>query len=233
MQAATEATSLESRMQRLERFAEFAAIWLQDLIFPPSCGNCGRVDYRFCASCRHTLEQTAVLLSPGTREAPGELDALIATGKHRGVLRSAVRAFKYDGARDLALPLANRLVEALRLVDWRIDFVAPVPLSADREAERGYNQSALLSQPVVAATGLAVRADAIRRIRKTHQQAMLSGHERRTNVKNAFCASQNVNGLSVLLIDDVVTTGSTLRECARALKAKGADAVYGITISHA
>ncbi|MDE2774325.1 MAG: ComF family protein [Chloroflexota bacterium] len=233
MQAATEATSVESRMQRLERFAEFAAIWLQDLIFPPSCGNCGRVDYRFCASCRHTLEQTAVVLSPGTRETPDELDALIATGKHRGILRSAVQAFKYDGARDLALPLANRLVEALRLVDWRIDFVAPVPLSADREAERGYNQSALLCQPFVAATGLAARADAIRRIRKTHQQAMLSGHERSANVKNAFRASQNVNGLSVLLIDDVVTTGSTLRECARALKAKGADAVYGITISHA
>ena len=220
-------------MQRLERSARFAAIWLQDLIFPASCGNCGRVDYRFCAKCRHILELTAVALPHAMRETPAELDALIATGKHHGVLRNAVLAFKYDGARDLALPLANRLVEALRSVDWRIDIVAPVPLSADREAERGYNQSALLSQPVVAATGLAARADAIRRVRKTNQQAMLTGQERRNNVKNAFRANQNVSGLSVLLIDDVVTTGSTLGECARALKSKGAAAVYGITISHA
>ena len=220
-------------MQRLERFAEFAAIWLQDLIFPASCGNCGRVDYRFCASCCHQLERTEVAPSRGTRQTPNELDALIATGEHRGILRNAVLAFKYDGARDLALPLANRLVVALRSVDWRIDFVAPVPLSAEGEADRGYNQSALLSQHVIAATGLAARADAIRRIRMTNRQARLCAQERRINVRNAFCARQNVSGLSVLLIDDVVTTGSTLNECARALRAKGAATVYGITISQA
>lgn len=220
-------------MQRLERYTGFAANWLQDLIFPPSCGNCGRVDYHFCASCRHTLEQTAVRLSPGTRETPDELDALIATGKHRGVLQNAVQAFKYDGARDLALPLANRLVEALRSVDWRIDFVAPVPLFADREAERGYNQSALLCHYFAAATGIKTRADYLTRTRATSQQALLSGADQRDNVRDAFAAHDDARGLSALLIDDVVTTGSTLGECARALKAKGAGAVYGITISHA
>ena len=233
MLAAKEATGVERRMQRLERFAEFAAIWLQDLIFPPSCGNCGRVDYRFCSGCRHMLEQSAVVPSPGTRETPDELDALIATGKHHGVLRNAVQAFKYDGARDLALPLANRLVEALRSVEWRIDAVVPVPLFADREAERGYNQSALLCQYFAAATDIKSRADFLTRTRATSQQALLSQPDRRENVRDAFAAHDDARGLSALLIDDVVTTGSTLGECARALKAKGADAVYGITISHA
>lgn len=233
MQTAMEARSVESQMQRLERSAALAAIWLQDLIFPPSCGNCGRVDYRFCASCLQTLEQTAVLLSPGTRETPDELDALIATGKHHGVLQKAVQAFKYDGARDLAFPLANRLVEALRSVNWRIDAVVPVPLFADREAERGYNQSALLCQYFAAATGIKTRADYLTRTRATSQQAMLSGAERRENVRDAFAAHEDARGLSALLIDDVVTTGSTLGECARALKAKGAGAVYGIAVSHA
>ena len=225
-----EGRAISSQSQRLELNTARAAEWLLDLIFPPACSNCGRVDFRFCTGCLHELERAPVAVSRRRIEA---LDGLGVTGKHRGLLRNAVRAFKYDGARDLAMPLADRLVKALRMADWLIDAIVPVPLFADREAERGYNQSELLCQQVALATGIPARAEVLRRIRQTSQQALLSEADRRENVRNAFEASAGLSGLSVLLVDDVATTGATLGECASALRASGASKVYGIAVSYA
>ena len=229
MQAATEATSVESRMQRLERFAEFAALWLQDLIFPPSCGNCGRVDYRFCAACLHELEQASLAVS---RLPVDAMNGLCATGGHRGLIQNAVHAFKYNDARELAMPLADRIVKTLHELNLTIDALVPVPLFADREAERGYNQSELLCQHLALKTGIPLRPAVLKRNRNTSQQALLSEADRRENVRNAFAASADVMGLSILLVDDVATSGSTLRECAKALRNRGAGLIYGIVVSH-
>jgi ComF family protein len=226
----TEAASTDGSLHRLERKVKQGAHWLLDLVFPPICGNCGRVDFRFCASCLRELEQVPVTAARREVEA---LDEVRATGEHCGVLQNALQAFKYQGATGLSEPLAARLIKALLERNWHIDVIVPVPLFADREEERGYNQSTLLSVHVVSAMGIPSRADNLKRVRATSRQAMLSGLERPDNVKDAFEASDDVKGLSVLLIDDVTTTGSTLRECANALRAKGAGTVYGIAVSHA
>jgi ComF family protein len=222
--------SPDNRLLQLERGAAKAWCWLQDLVFPPACANCGRVDFRFCARCWRALEQIPVL----ARSVPvEELDSLIATGKHRDLLQNALQGFKYDGIRELAEPLAARLAMALRVVDWRVDVIVPVPLFAEREAERGYNQAALLGQHLSAELGVAYKADSLKRVRETQQQAQLTQEERRSNVRDAFEARGAIKGLVVLLVDDVVTTGSTLGECAIALKDKGARSVCGIAVSSA
>lgn len=233
MQASTEITATDNQKHWIEQRVAAIANWLQDLIFPPVCGNCGRVDFRFCAGCLRELEQAAVKAAAGARDVAAALDGLLATGAHRGVLQNAVQAFKYEGAVDLAAPLAQRLVVALRSTVWQVDAVVPVPLFADREADRGYNQSSLLSHHVSAATGIRSRAGCLRRVRNTNQQALLSVADRRENVRDAFEANEDARGLSILLVDDVITTGSTLRECAIALREHGAIAVYGIAVSHA
>ena len=225
-----EAAAKDGTIVRLAKSATLAREWLLDLVFPPTCGNCGRVDYRFCHDCLGELGRVPVA---ATRREARALDALCATGAHDGVLRKALQSFKYEGATLLSATLAARLTAGLRERNWPIDVIVPVPLFADREEERGYNQSALLSEPVASAMGVPCRAVYLRRIRSTSQQAALSETERRENVKDAFEASEEVKGLSVLLIDDVVTTGSTLGECASALRAKGASKVYGIAVSHA
>lgn len=222
-------TTSESYFRRIELGAIRAAEWLQDLVFPPSCSHCGRVDFRFCPACLYELEQVPIALSQLRVES---LDALCATGGHRGLLQSTIQAFKYDGARELAMPLADRLVKALRILNLPIDAIVPVPLFADRQAERGYNQSELLCQQMVLKTGIPARPTLLKRIRETSQQALLSEEDRRKNVRDAFEASADANGLSVLLVDDVATTGSTLRECAKALRKQGAGHIYGIAVSH-
>lgn len=214
----------------LGRTAVQAADWLLDLVFPPMCANCGRVDARFCAACRDELAGCPVEIR---HYSVGGLDGVCATGKQIGVLGEAVKAFKYESATDLRDPLAERLRVAIRAQAWALDAVVPVPLHADRLLERGYNQSALLGARLAQTLGVRYAPGLLRRIRSTGQQARLSGSERQRNVAGAFAADPSVRDLSVLLIDDVVTTGATLGECAAALRAWNAAGVYAIAVSHA
>ena len=219
-----------ANIRRLELAALKTTERLVDLVFPPTCANCGRVDARFCAICRRALARYPHEIS---HQAVDHLDRLSATGKQQGLLANAVKAFKYEDATNLCDILAERLVLTLREQDWRIDAVSPVPLHADRLLERGYNQAALLGEQLAQTLGIRFEPGLLRRIRSTSQQAQLSSSERLRNVVGAFQADPAVRGLSVLLVDDVVTTGATLSECAAALRARDAADVYGIAVSHA
>lgn len=225
-----QAVTKHSTFDRLGLWAVKAADWLQDLVFPPICGHCGRVDARFCRLCRDELARHPHEIS---HHAVDELDGVCATGAQQAVLASAVRPFKYEGATDLRDLLAERLTWAVYEQGWSLDAVVPVPLHADRLLERGYNQAALLGERLAQTLGIRFEPGLLGRIRNTDQQARLSGSERQQNVAGAFAADPAAQGLSVLLVDDVVTTGATLSECAAALRARNAEAVYAIAISHA
>ena len=155
-----------------------------------------------------------------------------ATGWHSdATLRAAVHAFKYEGELALAEPLAERLIEALIWLDWHFDIIVPIPLHDERLRERGYNQSELLADFVAAELDIHCAYDCVVRVRNTESQAKLSGADRRDNVKGAFEVMENVEGLRILLVDDVVTSGETIGECANKLREHGAAAVYGIAVS--
>ena len=225
------AAAADSALYRQTRRLGLQALaWLVDLVFPPTCANCSRVDARFCAACRAQLARHPLKMS---QHRADRLDGLCSTGGHQDVLASAVRALKYQGATDLSGLLAQRLILALSAQNWRIDAAIPVPLHADRLLKRGYNQAELLGERAAQAHGIRLDPGLLRRTRNTSQQARLSGEERLQNVSGAFEASPAAQGLSILLIDDVVTTGATLIECAAALRARKATAVYGVAICHA
>ncbi len=201
--------------------------WLVDLIFPPTCGGCHRVDFRWCDVCLDHLQKIPVAFE--NRPQRG-MAGVCATGLHDGMLKRAVQAFKYHGAIELAEPLAKRLVTILERQKWELDIIIPVPLSAARLAERGYNQANLLSQQVARHMGIPCQPDCLQRTRDTSQQTLLNARQRVENVKDAFSAAGDVANRSILLIDDVVTTGSTLNACADALRSAGVAAVYAIAV---
>ncbi len=204
--------------------------WFVDLIFPPTCHGCGRVDTHWCDVCLAELNTVPITI---TDLSQNNLAGLCATGHHTGKLQEAIQSLKYYNTPHLAIPLGNRLTTALQTKQWIIDTIVPVPLFAAREQKRGYNQAYLLSQQVESMSNITCQPNLLQRHRDTNQQVGLSASERRENVKDAFDVTIDVTDLSVLIIDDVVTTGSTLDSCATALLSAGAKTVYALTVTHA
>jgi ComF family protein len=147
-------------------------------------------------------------------------------------LRAAVHAFKFRGKRALARPLADLVLEQCRgELALEADALVPVPLAAARERARGYNQAALLAECVGRILARPVQPRWLGRARPTLPQSDLTADERHRNVRGAFRASPAVAGRHVLVIDDVLTTGATAAECARALRAGGARIVGILTVA--
>jgi ComF family protein len=108
----------------------------------------------------------------------------------------------------------------------------PVPLHLSRERERGYNQSALLAKELSRLTGIPLATDLLRRTIDTAPQVTMDDYEqRRSNIAGAFECIGDPSGLNVLLVDDVITTGSTMSACAAPLKSQGAARVWGLALA--
>jgi len=188
-------------------------------IAPPRCAACDApVDLRavFCAACAATLR-------------PGDARAAFVYG---GAVATAITRFKYERRPDLARPLAHLLMRVTRAIDPP-DLVVPVPLHPSRLAERGYNQAALLARPVAADFGARFAPTALVRTRDTPHQAHLDRAARAANVDGAFGVRRDVRARDVLVIDDVVTTGATVRACMRALLDAGAARVRAVAVAYA
>jgi ComF family protein len=149
-------------------------------------------------------------------------------------LRNALHRLKYN--RDIALGeiLAREMIHTLSLTAWKVDLVAPVPISLSRRSERGYNQAALLARPIALYYGLGYRPKALVKSRETRSQVGLTVEERKANVNGAFFAEQRiVKGKNILVVDDVTTSGATLNACAQVLRLAGAKEIYCLTLARA
>ncbi|MBI3698328.1 MAG: ComF family protein [Acidobacteria bacterium] len=153
-------------------------------------------------------------------------------GIYEGPLERVIQLLKYDRmrplARELALRMANLVGEA-----GRVDLLAPVPLHRKRQWERGFNQAELLASELGRICGIPVDGVLLRRERATETQTGLAHNQRRLNVRGAFAARRPVEGRHVALVDDVITTGATMSECARVLKQAGAARVVALAAARA
>ena len=214
-----------------------------DVIWPPLCLVCGQADdtgQGCCNGCRAEMPtirehcRTCGLELARTVEACGEclgrppsFDRAVAGFGYRAPVASLVQRFKFDGdlaaGRVLARLLAERLAEADAA---RPDLMVPVPLNWRRHWRRGFNQAELLCRDLSLHFGGLPWADALERSRPTVTQSELPADRRAGNVKGAFALGNLPRGVRhAVLVDDVMTTGSTLRECARVLKRAGVDRV--------
>jgi ComF family protein len=189
----------------------------------------------FCAQCRTPFQNAFPLDEHGRcgicRHGLRGFDAAYCFGAYDGILRELIHLYKYGKVQSLAKPLGDWIAAALPR-DERFDVVAPVPLHWRREWRRGFNQSELLAWTLSKRTAIPM-IRALRRDRSTASQAGLSNTARRRNVTTAFhCRRPDaVTGKRILLIDDVMTTGSTAAACAAALKRAGAIRVTLLTVA--
>lgn len=202
--------------------------------FAPECAACAAplaspLDGCICGRCWGSIEPAPVVEWPA-----GPLAKASAAGDYIGSLRQIIHAFKYDGRRSLARPLAGLMRASGRDVLDAADCVVPVPLHPWRRVRRGFNQATDLA----AWLGPPVRP-LLWRVHATRPQANLSADDRRRNVRRAFRMSPlarartrgDIHGQVVVLVDDVRTTGATLHACAEALAAAGAGEVRALTVA--
>ncbi|MCU0480047.1 MAG: ComF family protein [Anaerolineae bacterium] len=205
--------------------------WGLDLLFPPRCGNCGRVDIGWCDACTALLQATPI----ASHTTPlNNAFTVISSGIHADILREALHNLKYLRQTQLAPLLATRLTHLFAELDWRPDFITTVPMHPKKLAKRGYNQAGLIADAFADQVNLPYLPDALIRTKETISQVGLSAQERQENMRDVFNAHSNeIQGKIMLIVDDVLTTGATLSECAEALIDGGAQAVFGMTITHA
>lgn len=153
-------------------------------------------------------------------------------GLYEGTLKEAINLIKYYGIKRLSKPLSEMTFTMLD--NKHTDAIIPVPLYKKRLRQRGFNQSALFAKHLADHTGIPLFLDYLIKTRDTVPQVGLSAKERRKNMKNAFAVINEklIQGKDVLLVDDVFTTGATVRECSKVLKKSGAKDVYVITLTH-
>jgi competence protein ComFC len=226
---------------------------LVSLVYPSSCAVCGAtVDYGeqlcgpctadaprlrapFCARCSQPFAGafTDSFTCANCHDRVLHFDAAVSAYRSRGVVRKVMHDFKYGGQLHLRRLLGGWLCETLadpRLAGRRFDCIVPVPLHPARQRERGFNQAEILARLLGRHSALPVRP-LLQRIRYTTTQTQFDRDERMENLAGAFRLRRgsNVQEFRVLLIDDVLTTGSTLSECAAVLKKAGARSVHAAT----
>ncbi len=200
-----------------------------DFFFPPRCIQCNRAGSLLCARC-----QDQIRVPPPYTEPGNPLTECRSTADFGGPIQQAIHSLKYKGRWSYAVPLGHRLARELARSDWQPTLITATPLHEARLQSRGYNQAALLAAPLALSTGIPFRPDAIRRVRDTPAQVGLGARERQINVAGAFQAEPGlVAGQHVVIVDDVYTTGATLRACASALLEAGAIKVWALTVASA
>lgn len=162
-------------------------------------------------------------------------DGCVSIGLYAGRLKDMIHRLKYKGFAHIGVSLGHVLADAFVDAAWprRRSVIVPIPLHADRLAERGYNQAELIAQGLSSVLSLPLAVDALTRVRRTADQKHLLGASRARNVRGAFAVHRvsAVSDRDVLLVDDVMTTGSTINEAARTLKRSGARGVLGAVVA--
>jgi len=189
------------------------------------CARCGANlvgEEKFCLNCQNN-----------------ELDFDIARSvfKFDGEMKKLIHNFKYNNKPYISSTLAFCMADLFNTLKWKVNFVIPVPSSKETLKERGYNQAELLAKEFCELTNLELNTQILRKIKHTQQQANLGFKERKENLSGSFDIDlswrKELKGKTILLIDDVITSCSTISECAKILKKRGAARVLVLAVARA
>ena len=194
--------------------------------------NLVRLPFPFCVECRSLVEKDS-----HCRQCQNEsdLDLVYSLGAFDDSYQNLIYAFKYDQLTNLGKRLGTALGEQIK-EDKRftgLDFLIPVPLHPSRKRKRGFNQSEILTDEISQKIGLPALKDVLRKKKRTKDQTNLNAMQREENVRGAFEIKNKdmVLNKNIVLVDDVITTGATLKECARTLAQAGASRILGLTVA--
>ena len=207
-----------------------------DYVYPNVCGFCNKIiskEYT-CKTCQEKLkymyeaEQQFISVR-------NNFDILICAYKYKGFVRTRILEYKFKNKKYLYASLSERLIKLLLKYAYEIDFVVPVPIHRKRNFQRGYNQSLLIAKFIALKLNLKLDNNIIKKIVNNKPQSLISVNKKAQNVQNVY-KIKNANriiGKTILLIDDIYTTGATVNECSKVLKEYGVKKIIVATIAKA
>jgi ComF family protein len=210
-----------------------------DFALPPVCVGCGKpINYHkdfVCLECLKTLND----ISNTVYQAPN-VDYFFSVYKfdEENPIQKIIHSLKYEQMKSIGIKFGKILGEKIKeRINVTFDYIVPVPLHRAKERERKFNQSTFLCRGANSVLNIELGEKCLMRLRYTESQTKLSVDERKENVKDAFVVrkqyTENILGKNIILVDDVVTTGSTILECASVLKSAGYDKVLACTLAKA
>jgi ComF family protein len=233
---------------------------LLNLVFPPVCPICQTLlngkgnDYLLCATCRTAIkpihppycprcglpvssgDEAGYLCGPCMKEKR-HFEIHRSSGLYDGALKEAIHTFKYGGVFSLVRLFGDLLQPTLQTLsrEYPLDVMIPVPLHIRRLRERGFNQAFLLVKELNRRIGISYKGRVLKKIKDTPVQSSLKKRERRKNLTGVFQVkdTEAIQGKSVVLVDDVYTTGATVNECSHTLLKAGAERVAVLTVARA
>jgi ComF family protein len=218
-------------------------IW--DIIFPKKCINCKKEGSYLCEDCLFLIEINPFeycLCEKMEKRNKCEncrnksLDKILsATSFNNHIVKEAIHKLKYSYIEELSTPLAFLILNHLQTIDCQIDnsfILIPVPIHIKKKRKRGFNQSEEIAKIISQSTGIKL-STALIKTKETKPQMELNRIERIENIKDCFAINEKkeIENKTIILLDDVYTTGSTMNECAKILKENGAKEVWGLTIA--
>ncbi|MFH1771855.1 MAG: ComF family protein [Candidatus Omnitrophota bacterium] len=223
----------------------------KNIFFPPVCFSCSRkitkgllclgcyqkIEFIKPGGCRFCLEPLKSNKKGLCRECakdPPAYSRLISIAYYKNPLINLIRSFKYKNYDFLARYLSNLIIESLKKESGllgKYDFITSVPMHPFKHTQRGYNQAELLAKEIGKSFKMPYENDIIVEHSFKHSQATLKGTQRRDNVKNAFSAKSSVKGKKIIIVDDIFTTGATIKACACALSEKGTLDILAVTLA--
>lgn len=204
---------------------------LANMVYPAKCIFCRQIvnsdsDLQICRTCYEKLPFMKEAFQSATQGRAGYCDGVLSVFHYTGIVKESIIRYKFNNKPGYYRTYAGLIAERLAgMADaTRYDMVLSVPLHRKRELSRGYNQALLISRFISRRLKIPERSELLKRSKRTEAQSLLDRQKRHENVRNAFIvtAPGKVYGKTILLVDDIMTTGSTLEECCRVLKQAGA-----------
>ncbi|OIO44500.1 MAG: hypothetical protein COZ34_04040 [Candidatus Pacebacteria bacterium CG_4_10_14_3_um_filter_34_15] len=212
-------------------------IWqnLIEIIFPCFCINCGKRNTLLCCNCYEQIE-----FFPFNFDASKQMnfiDEVIIVCKYRGVVKKLIHDFKYKSVIGIGDIIAKLIYRSVNIPEC--DFLVPIPIHKNKKSKRGFNQSEEMIKSLSKLTNIPYKNLLIKQKNTKSQMSIRTKEERKINLKDSFTINYklleeigvNEVGKTVMLVDDVLTTGSTLDECAKILKANGIKKVIGLALA--
>lgn len=207
-----------------------------NILYPPTCGICGKLNDEFlCKKCEIMLNKHSKFAIEKNENIKSNFNEHLYIFKYEGIIRSTILNYKFKDKSYMYKTFVNFLLKNKKFFEilQTYDTIIPVPISKNRQRERGYNQSDLIAREIARCTNLKIEKDSLFKVKNIIEQSKLNKEDRFKNIQGVYKLKnkEKLTDKRILLLDDIYTTGSTVNECCKMIKEAKPETIGVLTIA--